>query len=293
MALLLPFISFLIGFFAVRQLTPYRAFFAMILAKFLIPFMIVYNMVFYQEGSIWLMLFSFSCSLMLYIFFMLRDQDQLKALCLSYLNMAWLGFPFALALFGSAASSPMVALYIGGSVFGNICAVMALSNETQSLSKIIQKVSFSPPVLALVIAAVLSFGDWSAYQEYVWVQSLYQWDKWLMTFTGMCILGMWLSNVKINSKDVLKSFSDALQKLFLGAIFCALAYFILPIPQELIIFALMLMFFLLPPAANIVALETHYQGTGYSAKYIASGTIVSVILIGMYGIALHIWVLNL
>ena len=37
--------------------------------------------------------------------------------------------------------------------------------------------------------------------------------------------------------------------------------------------------FCLPPAANIVALETHYQGTGRSAAYIASGTIVSCVLL--------------
>ena len=37
--------------------------------------------------------------------------------------------------------------------------------------------------------------------------------------------------------------------------------------------------FCLPPAANIVALETHYQGTGRSAAYIASGTIVSCVCV--------------
>ena len=52
----------------------------------------------------------------------------------------------------------------------------------------------------------------------------------------------------------------------------------------------MMMYFLLPPAANIVALETHYQGTGYSAKYIASGTIASSILIGVYGVVVHMLV---
>ena len=126
MVLLLPLISFLIGFFAVRKLTRFRAFFAMILAKVLIPFVIIYNMVFYQKGSIWLIVFSFSCSLLMYFIFKYFYKNKLKALCLSYLNMAWLGFPFALAIFGSQASSVMVALYIGGSIFGNICAVTAL-----------------------------------------------------------------------------------------------------------------------------------------------------------------------
>lgn len=288
MALLLPFISFLVGFFAVQRLLPYRAFLAWMLAKLLIPLIIIYNMVFYQQGSIWLMLFSFSCSLLMYVFFVLVYKDQLKALCLSYLNMAWLGFPFALALFGAEASAPMVALYIGGSVFGNVCAVMALSNEPQSLKKMVQKVSLSPPILALMIAALLSIYDFSAYQQHVWLHRLYQWDKWLMTFTGMCILGMWLSNVKIQKKDILQSLGYAGQKILLGGIFSALAYFILPIPKDFIVFAIMFMFFLLPPAANIVALETHYKASGYSARYIAAGTIVSVVLIAIYAIVLHL-----
>lgn len=290
MALILPFISFLIGYFAVQHLTRFRTFFAMILAKILIPLIIIYNMVFYQPGSIWLMLFSFFSSLLMYLFFYFRYKDQLKALCLSYLNMAWLGFPFALALFGAEASSPMVALYIGGSVFGNICAVMALSSEPQPVLKVIQKVSLSPPIIALSIAAILSFWDFSMYQDHPWMVFVYQLDKGLMTFTGMCILGMWLSQVKIQKQDLLESVGFALQKIVVGGLFCIVAYSVLPILHDVVIFAVMLMFFLLPPAANIVALETHYQGTGHSAKYIASGTLVSVVLIGVYGLILHTWI---
>lgn len=283
MALLLPLISFFIGYFASEKLLPVRPFFAMVLAKVLIPLIIIYNMVFYQEGSIWLMLFSFLSSFSLYVIFKKYYKDQLKALCLSYLNMAWLGFPFALAVFGGEASSPMVALYIGGSVFGNICAVMALSDESQSFSTIVKKVSFSPPIMALAIAAILSIWDFSEYQNLEWIQWLYQLDKWLMTFTGMCILGMWLSKIKIRPEDLFESLIYAVQKILLGGLFCVFAYWSLDIPHQFTVFAVMFMFFLLPPAANIVALETHYQGSGVSARYIASGTIVSVILIAIYG----------
>lgn len=288
MALILPLFSFLLGYFAVQYLIKFRNLFAMILAKILIPLIILYNMVFYQQGSVWLMLFSFMASLLLYILFYFRYKDRLKALCLSYLNMAWLGFPFALAIFGAEASSPMVALYIGGSIFGNICAVMAVSTEQQSVLNIVSKVSCSPPVIALTIAALLSFWDFSVYQQHPWVEHLYQLDKWLMTFMGMCILGMWLSQVQIKKQDLITSLGFALQKLVLGVVFCLAAYSLLPIPHDFVIFAVILMFFLLPPAANIVALETHYQGTGYSAKYIASGTLVSVVLIGIYGLIISL-----
>ncbi|WP_338561688.1 AEC family transporter [Acinetobacter sp. KS-LM10] len=288
MTLLLPLIAFLIGYFAVQYLSPFRPFLALILAKILIPVIIIYHMVFYQQGSIWLMLFSFFSSLLMYLFFYSRDQDRLKALCLSYLNMAWLGFPFALAVFGTEATSPMVALYIGGSVFGNICAVMALGDGTQSKQSIFRKVILSPPIIALSIAALLLPWDFSDDQNHVVIQSVYLTSKWLMTFTGMCILGMWLSQVRIQFQDLLESTRFAIQKLILGLLFCAFAYYCLPIPQDFITFSVMLMFFCLPPAANIVALETHYQGTGRSARYIASDTVVSCILIGCLWLLVHI-----
>lgn len=131
MALILPLISFLIGYWGVHVLTPIRQLLASLLARLLIPAIIVYNMVFYQEGSLWLIGFSFISSVFFFCIFYYFKKDKLRALCLSYLNGAWLGFPFALALFGPQASSTIVALYIGGSLFGNICAVMAVSQTRQ------------------------------------------------------------------------------------------------------------------------------------------------------------------
>lgn len=287
MVLLLPLVSFLIGYFGVEYLQKIRPFMAMLLAKVLIPLIIIYNMVFYQEGSIWLMLFSFIASFLLYLFVYYRTKDKLVSLCSSYLNMAWLGFPFAFAIFGAQASSPMVALYVGGSIFGNICAVTVLSAEKQSAMEILRKLTFSPPILALLVAGFLSLWNVSHFQQNAMIQSLYILDKWLMTFTGMCILGMWLSQVKIHLSDLIESLKLALIKFLFGLVCCAVAYLLLPIPHELVIIALMSMFFLLPPAANIVALETHYSGTGVSAQYIAAGTIVSYMTIGLFAMVYH------
>src|SRR5690606_31942308 len=101
-----------------------RPFLAALLARVLIPVLIIYNMVFYQEGSLWLIAFSFFCSCVFFALFYFTLKNKLRALCLSYLNGAWLGIPFALAVFGPQATSTVVALYIGGSLFGNVCAVI-------------------------------------------------------------------------------------------------------------------------------------------------------------------------
>ncbi|MDM1261481.1 MULTISPECIES: permease [Acinetobacter] len=287
MALLLPLISFLIGYFGVAYLKPLRPVLAMLLARLFIPLLIIYNMVFYQDGSLWLIGFSLISSILFFAVFYVLQKDKLIALCFSYLNGAWLGFPFALALFGPAASSIIVALYIGGSLFGNVCAVMAVSQTRQELKFIVKNVLLSPPVIALSLAGILSFWDVSQFEHQTWVQVIYQSNKVLVTFAGMCVLGMWLSKVRIGWADLKRSLGLLVARIPLALLLCAVAYWCLPIPQQTLIYAVMLMFFLLPPAANIVALETHYQGTGDSAKYIASGTIASAILIGVYGVVVH------
>jgi malate permease and related proteins len=249
--------------------------------------LIIYNMVFYQQGSLWLVGLSFVSSIIFFSAFYLFGKDKLQALCLSYLNGAWLGLPFALAVFGKEATNTIVALYIGGSLFGNICAVMAVSQDKQSAQFIVKNVLQSPPVIALTLAGVLSFWDFSAYQQHQAIEILYGMNKFLVTFAGMCVLGMWLSKVKIQLHDLVLSLQLILTRMLMAILICIAAYYILPIPHHVLTYAVIFMFFCLPPAANIVALETHYQGTGNSAKYIASGTIASALIISIYGIVLH------
>ena len=287
MVLILPLLSFLVGYWGVNRLQSIRALLATLLAKLLIPVLIVYNMVFYQPGSIWLIALSFISSVILFAVFYAVKRDKLRALCFSYLNGAWLGFPFALAIFGPNASSTIVALYIGGSLFGNICAVMAVSDAPQETRDIFKKVLTSPPVIALSIVALLSIWDLGAYEHHPIVQWGYQLNKILVTFAGMCVLGMWLSKVRIGWHDLQRSLLVMIARMLLAVLMCIGAYVLLPIPHHLFIYAVIFMFFCLPPAANIVALETHYQGTGHAAKYIASGTIVSVGIISVYGLVLH------
>ncbi|MFH7766635.1 permease [Acinetobacter sp. BSP-28] len=288
MALILPLISFLVGYWGVHVLKPIRPLLAALLARIFIPLLIIYNMVFYKEGSLWLIGFSFLSSIIFFSIFYYFQKDKLRALCFSYLNGAWLGLPFALAVFGPEASSTIVALYIGGSLFGNICAVMAISETQQDTQFIIKNVLLSPPVIALTTAAVLSFWDFSPLEHHPVVQWAYLLNKVLVTFAGMCVLGMWLSKVRIGWGDLKRSLLLISSRMLLAILLCVAAYLLLPIPHQMLTYAVMLMFFLLPPAANIVALETHYQGTGYSAKYIASGTVASAILIGVYGAIFHL-----
>ena len=288
MALLLPLISFLIGYWGVEHLKPIRPLLAALLARLLIPLVIIYNMVFYKEGSVWLIGFSIFSSIILFSLFYYFSKDKLRALCFSYLNGVWLGLPFALAVFGPEAMPTIIALYIGGSLFGNVSAVIAVSQTQQTWIFILKNMLRSPPVIALTIAGVLSFWDFTAYELNTIIQWAYSLNKILVTFAGMCVLGMWLSHVRIDWQDLQRSLMLIGGRFLFALSLVGGAYVFLPIPHQILTYSVIMMYFLLPPAANIVALETYYQGTGASAKYIASGTIASVIWIGTYGLIVNL-----
>ena len=290
MALLLPAFGFLcgLGLASIASAAPLKALLASGLARGFIPVVIIYNMVFYQAGSLSLMLFSFASAVLMFYFFQFIFKDKLRALCVSYVNLAWLGFPFALALFGPEVSAPMVALYIGGSIFGNIWAVSAVSPDAQPWASAAKKAALSPPVLALLLAGIFRLLGLQHLQEHHWIDLIYQCAKIGMSFSGMCVLGMWMRRTRVSRQDILRSSRIFALKLLCGAVICSLAYAFAPIANIERYIGVMLLLFCLPPAANIVALETHYQGTGASAQYIASGTIVSCALVGLYGLALHL-----
>ena len=288
--LLFPILAFICGFLFAKAIRTehLKAAMSLCLARIFIPIVIIYNMVFYQSGSLSLMLFSFISAFILFFIFLFFSHDRLRSLCFSYSNMAWLGFPIAMVIFGPESSSAIVALYIGGSIFGNIWAVTSVSSESQSIVELSRKVLSSPPVLALLLAAIFRIFNVQSMQHHEWVDTIYQLAKWGMSFTGMCVLGMWLSQTRVHVQDLLSSVQVAIFKVVCGALLCALTYWYVPIPHIDQYIGVMFLLFCLPPAANIVALETHYQGTGVSAKYIASGTIVSCVVCMIYGLVIHL-----
>ncbi len=267
--------------------TPLRSTLSTLLARVLIPIVIIYNMVFYKSGSLSLMLFSFCSAVIIFFVYLFISKDRLQALCFSYTNMVWLGFPIALALFGPEVSSPLIALYIGGSIFGNTWAVTSVSSEPQPFFEMVKKVLKSPPVIALLIALIFRLLNVQHLQHHQLIDVVYTCAKWGMSFAGMCVLGMWLRKTRVHVDDLVDSVKVAILKLLCGIVICGITYKFIPIPHIEEYIGVMFLFFCLPPAANIVALETHYHGTGVSAKYIAAGTMTSCVVCVLYGVVLH------
>ncbi len=290
MTLLFPVLSFICGLILANSKFSARLkpLLSLLLARIFIPIVIIYNMVFYKSGSITLVLFSFFSCFILFFVYLQLSKDRLASLCFSYTNMAWLGFPIAIAIFGTEHSMVMIPLYIGVSIFGNSWAVTSVSSETQSIAMILKKMLQSPPVIALFLAGFIRLLDVQSFQNNLIVEWVYTLAKWSMSFAGMCVLGMWLRCTKVHWDDIQTSAKLAVLKMLCGLVLCGLAYFFLAIPNIQTYIGVMFLLFCLPPAANIVALETHYQGTGISAKYIASGTIVSVVICVIYGVVVHL-----
>ncbi len=290
MTFLLPISAFIFGLMAAqfKFAEQLKKILSSLLARLFIPVVIIYNMVFYQAGSFALILFSFTASVLLFYVFAYSSKDRLQALCSSYSNIGWLGFPFAIALFGDQVSAAMIALYIGGSLFGNIWAVAAVSEGPTDYVATLRKVVKSPPVLALLIALILWGIGCQSLEGNLVLEWSYDVAKFGMSFAGMCILGMWLRHTRVHVADLIFSTRALIVKMLFGILICTLTYYFIPIPNIEFLLPVLFLLFCLPPAANIVALETHYQGTGVSARYIAAGTMVSCLVIIMYGILLHV-----
>ncbi|KAA8734511.1 permease [Acinetobacter qingfengensis] len=287
MSLALPVISFVLGLMLADRFPKLKRYLAQLLSQFLIPYVIVYNMVFYQPGSINLIAFSLLSSAILYAFYLCMSTDKVQALCISYPNLAWLGFPVAFAIFGDQVSAAMVSLYIGGSLFGNVIAVAALSPQINSVSYFIQRILKSPPVIALAIATILRLTGIQHWQSHDIADGLYEFVKVATSFAGMFVLGMWMRHTKILGSDLVFALRQALIRLSIGVGICILTWYVFHFAQVDQYIAVMLMIFFLPPGANIVSLETYYAGTGKSAQYIAAGTVVSCGLLLFYGLFIH------
>jgi hypothetical protein len=136
--LILPLIAFVVGWILAqtRFAVGLKPAFATLLARVFIPIVIIYNMVFYQTGSLSLMLFSFVSAVLLYALFMQCFKDRLGALCFSYVNMAWLGFPFAIALFGPELALLWLPYILAGlflAIFGQSLRCLRSRKKNRSL----------------------------------------------------------------------------------------------------------------------------------------------------------------
>nr|WP_314082114.1 permease [uncultured Rothia sp.] len=273
-----------------------------LLTRWIIPTVIVYivatsrpELFFMAASTMVLMALLVRCS----AFF---TNDPVQRLALVYLNAGIFGIPVVASFWGEEAVRLYVGAYIGNSVMGNILGTSLMRRETNtdgltnSRTKPTQKAAVGAllrslltnrPIIAVAIGLIcLPAGPFLNTHA----AGIYRLITWVFSFVGLMVLGMWLSTARLHRTDLKQAARWALLRVVLVSIYSVgiltAAHWmhthtgvhldqLLAHPQVLFILGV------LPPAANIVILETHYRHEGTAAPVIAAGAVVSVGLIAL------------
>lgn len=232
--------------------------------------------------------------------------DPVQRLALVYLNAGIFGIPVVASFWGEEAVRLYVGAYIGNSVMGNILGTSLMRRETNtdglttSRTKPTQKAAVSAvlrflltnrPIVAVAIGLIcMPTGPFLNTHA----AGIYRLITWVFSFVGLMVLGMWLSTARLHRTDLKQALGWAVLRVVLVSVYSVgiltAAYWmhthtgvhldqLLAHPQVLFILGV------LPPAANIVILETHYRHEGTAAPVIAAGAVVSL---GMIALAVPI-----
>ncbi|MER2495999.1 permease [Vibrio neptunius] len=283
MATLLPFIYLLVGFLVGKGQLNVKKFSSLVLTKLVIPVIIIWNISLHSEEMIGVIALTMMSMLAIFACRHWMGKDAIRSLCFCYLNIGWLGLPIAHALLGDEAARFMLAAYIGSSIVGNSIGANYLKKETFSILKVLA----SPPVIALLIGGLLiPVGRGIEVHGH----TLYVVSKFLMSFLGMMILGIWLAETSLKKSDVLLYTRTYVLRIVTLSAMVLVVFGISQIANSEMLYhqlPWLLLICLLPPAANIIVLETSYLGTGTSAARISVETMVSIVVIAVYAIVLR------
>ncbi|WP_370930824.1 hypothetical protein [Bartonella sp. DGB1] len=283
MLIVLPFLYLLFGFILGKLKLDIKNQASVLLTNVIIPFVIIYNIStnFYNMSVI--IIIAVIITLVMFAISRIFTNDPIKNITFCYYNLGWLGVPLSHAFFGETAALIALAAYIGNSIIG--ISLTSLIFSTNSLNW--KKILFMPSIIAIAIGII--FIPINSIIEH-YLLSFYNLSAFLMSLMGMGILGMWLSQSKITLNQLKDEFFYALLHIFcLFVIISIMVYVIYNIAYPQISNYIYALYFLalLPPAANIVVLETYYLKTGKSATSIACGTINSLMFIFIYMVVIN------
>ena len=278
-----------------------------LLTRWIIPTVIVYIVATSRPE-----LFFMAVSTMVLMALLVRcaaffTNDPVQRLALVYLNAGIFGIPVVASFWGEEAVRLYVGAYIGNSVMGNILGTSLMRREantdglTTSRSKptrkavthkaavgaVLRSLLTNRPVIAVAIGLIcLPAGPFLNTHA----AGIYRLITWVFSFVGLMVLGMWLSTARLHRTDLTQALRWAVLRVVLVSVYSVgiltAAHWmhthtgvhldqLLAHPQVLFILGV------LPPAANIVILETHYRHEGTAAPIIASGAVVSLGMIAL------------
>lgn len=280
-----------------------------LLTRWIIPTVIVYLVATSRPE-----LFFMAASTMVLMALLVRcaaffTNDPVQRLAFVYLNAGIFGIPVVASFWGEEAVRLYVGAYIGNSVMGNILGTSLMrrdattdgltnsgaeSKHKAAISAVVRSLLTNRPVIALAIGLIcMPAGPFLNTHA----AGIYKFITWVFSFVGLVVLGMWLSTARLHRTDLKQAARWAVLRVVLVSIYSigilTAAHWmhthtgvhldqLLAHPQVLFILGV------LPPAANIVILETHYRREGTAAPIIASGAVVSLGMIALAVPILHL-----
>ena len=282
-----------------------------LLTRWIIPTVIVYIVATSRPE-----LFFMAASTMVLMALLVRcaaffTNDPVQRLALVYINAGIFGIPVVASFWGEEAVRLYVGAYIGNSVMGNILGTSLMRRETNTdglttsrakptrkavthkaaVGAVLRSLLTNRPIIAVAIGLIcLPAGPFLNTHA----AGIYRLITWVFSFVGLMVLGMWLSTARLHRTDLTQALRWAVLRVVLVSVYSVgiltAAHWmhthtgvhleqLLAHPQVLFILGV------LPPAANIVILETHYRHEGTAAPIIASGAVVSL---GMIALAVPI-----
>ena len=282
-----------------------------LLTRWIIPTVIVYIVATSRPE-----LFFMAASTMVLMALLVRcaaffTNDPVQRLALVYLNAGIFGIPVVASFWGEEAVRLYVGAYIGNSVMGNILGTSLMRRETNTdglttsrakptrkaathkaaVGAVLRSLLTNRPIIAVAIGLIcLPAGPFLNTHA----AGIYRLITWVFSFVGLMVLGMWLSTARLHRTDLTQALRWAVLRVVLVSVYSVgiltAAHWmhthtgvhldqLLAHPQVLFVLGV------LPPAANIVILETHYRHEGTAAPIIASGAVVSL---GMIALAVPI-----
>ena len=316
MGIILPLIYLVAGLTLALTLPEHRGrqlkeWASALLTRWIIPTVIVYIVATSRPE-----LFFMAASTMVLMALLVRcaaffTNDPVQRLALVYLNAGIFGIPVVASFWGEEAVRLYVGAYIGNSVMGNILGTSLMRRETNTdglttsrakptrkavthkaaVGAVLRSLLTNRPIIAVAIGLIcLPAGPFLNTHA----AGIYRLITWVFSFVGLMVLGMWLSTARLHRTDLIQALRWAVLRVVLVSVYSVgiltAAHWmhthtgvhldqLLAHPQVLFILGV------LPPAANIVILETHYRHEGTAAPIIASGAVVSL---GMIALAVPI-----
>lgn len=228
------------------------------------------------------------------------SRDPVDSLCFCYLNIGWFGLPVAASALGPQAVSLFATFYVASSILGNALGPAWLlrhargsapaGSPAHSGSRVgVLGHAWRTPALRALLAGLClwPFRSWLGVHA-GWLDEA---ARMLLGILGMMVLGAWLAHTPLDMAELLRApkwlaLRTATSLLVLTLLWAVTSRLGRSPLQGQAGAAVLLS--LLPPAANIVVLETEALRTGHSAPRIASASVCSLGAIALYVAWLHV-----